>query len=167
MKIIKVVIFIQCIIFSFLNVIAENVDSEYGIIITKVDNTHEYVRFSEQPKILFNNNDELIFSTNRGDLIYEISDFASYEFGEVPKDNSSYSDDIYNYLKLDFLIQNDIITLYNIPLKSQINVYSINGQSIISQVSLNNNVNIDISLLRTGVYILTLNNIKQIKFKKQ
>lgn len=140
---------------------------EYGIIINKANGTKEYVRFSESPKISFDNNDEIVFTTASTSLIFSINDVEGYAFGDVPAKDMSSLVDISAEMAIEFLIDGNEIKVNNIPDGATIRVLSIGGIDIYTHTADTSQAIINISQFQSGVYILTVNNTHTFKFNKR
>lgn len=140
---------------------------EYGIWICKTNRKCDYVRFSDSPKITFTNNDEIIFATIAGELIYNLADVDEYKFGEVPSEGYTSVKSLEYDLSIRFHLENGIITLNNVPSRSKINIYSLNGMVVFSQTSQDTYISIDTVDFNSGVYIVTINDSQYFKFNKR
>lgn len=141
---------------------------EYGIIISKVDGTKNYVRFSEMPKISFSKNDEIVFSTNVSSIALRLDEMESYTFGDVPVSGPASVTEPKTGFSIDFLLNDNEIMLKNIETGAKIKVYTVGGIEMITK-SCNDMeaVVINISDLEHGVYILTVNDTHIFKFSKR
>ncbi len=140
---------------------------EYGIIISKTDGNRDYVRFSESPKIIFNENDEIVFSTDKSSIIYRINDIDGYSFGDVPFGELSSVAKIDAYV-LNFTVDKNMIVVNNITEQSHVSIYSMAGVEMYNRMAADSkDLVIDISRYEPGIYILTVDNVHTLKFNKQ
>lgn len=140
---------------------------EYGIIINKTNGMQDYVRFSESPKISFNQNDEIVFATLTCSITLRLDEVEYYKFGDVPENGQTSISSMDTTNGIDLMLNQNDIVIRNLKPDTSIKVYAVNGAEMITTKNIDSEATVDISRLNQGVYILTINDAHSFKFSKR
>ena len=138
--------------------------SVYQLTVEMKDGDKVSYILSDKPVVTFNGTQVLIKS-EKAEAGYELSTVQRYYFEEVPDGISTTPEDD-SSLHFDYSEDNHL-TVYGIADASTVSVYDITGRPAPAAIDPSGKAfTIDLSILPTGVYIITLPNHSTLKIKK-